>query len=77
VILACFELTLYCDGCDRNWPHGQAKPDTVTGGSRAQCARIARQRGWRLVWKNDKAFCPTCTHKQHTSLSRADSSRSK
>jgi len=68
VILACYDLTLYCDFCERNWPSGTARPTTITGGSRGDALALARRKGWRLDWKRDRAKCPTCVLAKRTKV---------
>jgi hypothetical protein len=62
MIVGCYVLDLYCDGCDRNTHTGLTLPDQFTSETGNACRREAIRRGW--VFDEDKAYCPTCSKKR-------------
>lgn len=67
MIAACYSLDLYCEnhGADPA-VHGYAyAPHTFTGETWGECAKQARNLGWRISRDRQKCWCPTCSGK-HT-----------
>jgi hypothetical protein len=59
VIVGCYTVDLYCDGC--NLGYGHRRGSQYTGQTEAECLRQARRDGWLFTRDRPrKAFCPTC-----------------
>lgn len=66
MIVGCYSLDLYCDSGVRR-PYGTPGHSghdggavTYTGHTYAQCAKQAKQDGWRLDNGNRTCLCPIC-----------------
>lgn len=62
MIVGCYDMQLYCDHCDRNWPHGEAFPFVIAGPSERSCRAEAKHRGWAL--RKGDVRCPDCAVKR-------------
>ncbi len=70
--IGCYDMRLYCDGkrdvSEVGWAESCELSDLpesheFAGGSRAECVRQARKRGW--VFKRDgRTLCPKCSRKK-------------
>jgi hypothetical protein len=73
MIVGCYAMDLYCDNADQTGARGYAfhsfakavaGPEQFIGETYGECAAKARKRGWKLVGKFGKAYCPTCNGKK-------------
>ncbi len=68
MIVGGYTLDLYCDN-EKPYPDGihpfKYFPQEFVGETRQECAKEARQVGWKLNFNKRTAICPICNNKKY------------
>jgi len=70
VIAACYSMDLYCENYGDAATHGHlfeghnAGTATFTGETWGECAKQARDIGWRICHDQQTCYCPKCSGKR-------------
>lgn len=73
MITSCYDMVLDCDGvnCTAGKFERHPRLTEITGETFSGCAKVARDRGWKIFRATQQCLCPTCV-KNKNQLKRVE-----